>query len=72
MIISSDVEIPDNCPPDCALRGFDPTGNGWCEHCPIWLCKPPIEPIAYRKAWAIEWKKFFETGEEPVLRLEKL
>jgi hypothetical protein len=77
------IEIPDVCPPNCELKGIDANINGWCDYCPIFNCMSTpvpaefgvgstfklIEPEDYREDWAEEWKKFFDTGETPVLRI---
>ena len=76
MIVANDVEIPDNC--EHCLQKIESFYQGsLCTRCPVFSCKeipgPDGEPFClverenYRKDWALEFKKFFETGEYPNL-----
>jgi len=88
VLISNDIEIPDECPSDCpeAKSPFDQ--SSLCIRCPILNCKQHlvpeilggsgnyfrlIEPSDYRRDWAVEFKKWFDTGMKglPELRLQR-
>lgn len=75
-MIISEIEFPDTCPINCPDKGKEFTQSGLCIRCPIFNCKPfpyknedgsesmisLIEPEEYRKDWAIEWKKWFDSN----------
>jgi hypothetical protein len=76
MLIAGKIEVPDECPKNCKYRGEPFYQGNACSRCPIFNCKRDdegiclIEPEDYREDWAIEWKKFFDTGKEPKLYLK--
>lgn len=82
MLIARKYTVPDQCPEGCKFKVEAFYQGCMCSRCPVFNCRPPktqedemympiLAPEHYRPDWAAEWQKFFETGEDPVLYLEK-
>jgi len=75
MIIANEITIPDYCPIKCPGNKESFSQGGLCSNCPIFLCRKTecldeegktfdfcvVEPECYRKDWAIEWSRWWNT-----------
>lgn len=57
-------EFPSKCPDNCAfLEDTKHHGqNSICVCCPVFNCPDLLGPENFRRDWAEEWFKFFESG----------
>ena len=73
-------ECPDKCPDNCVMKPEHFYQGCMCTRCPVFSCKEPVTeedkkymPLInanqFRDDWAVEWDKFFKTGEAPKLYL---
>lgn len=65
------VEFESTCPSKCPGRSEPMSQGGLCFRCPIFNCIPSpndpeqfvlLRPEEYRKDWAREWKRWFDSG----------
>jgi hypothetical protein len=64
-MIVSDIEFPDKCPPECPLLKEPFYQGNLCTRCPVINCTGiivMIDPDDYRHDWAVEFKKWFDSG----------